>query len=371
MVPKGKTAAQSRLPGILSFLVLCIILCLGLWPLHIPANDVKWLGSRNGLRLGRYATLISDGPLGTPGTAGSVEIWLQPAHLDAHGTILSVSQPGYAAGFRIRQSLTDIVVETVSPGRKEKFFADEVIRANQPYFLTVTSGVSGTVVYLDGVPARKAPLHISPQDFAGQLILADTPRDPDSWEGRVYGVAVYRRELTEAETAWHYRSWAETGRPEIQAADDCAALYLLDERSGAVAHNQIGPAGALRIPGKYEVAGHEFLQPFWEEFSLSREYFNATAKNVVGFLPVGFVFYAYLAGIRGVRRSVPLVILLGLLISLTIELLQYFLPNRDSGTSDLITNTFGTWMGVLLYRQLYARLAVTFPWLPLFPKPRG
>ena len=135
-------------------------------------------------------------------------------------------------------------------------------------------------------------------------------------------------------------------------------------------HSRVEPGVDLQIPARYMVVDKKFLEPVWEEFSWSREYASAALKNIVGFLPVGFVFFAYLSGVRGIRRAALVTVLLGALISLTIEVLQGFLPNRDSGTTDLITNTLGTWLGVLLYLWLHRWAAAMFPWLPLFPPPR-
>lgn len=51
-----------------------------------------------------------------------------------------------------------------------------------------------------------------------------------------------------------------------------------------------------------------------------------------------------------IRRPLLVALLGGFLISLTVEVVQCFLPLRDSGTTDLITNTGGTLVGALLFR---------------------
>jgi VanZ family protein len=51
-----------------------------------------------------------------------------------------------------------------------------------------------------------------------------------------------------------------------------------------------------------------------------------------------------------VSHAAIVTILCGAAISLTIEILQEYIPGRDSGILDVFTNTLGTFLGVLLFR---------------------
>ena len=73
--------------------------------------------------------------------------------------------------------------------------------------------------------------------------------------------------------------------------------------------------------------------------------------NIIGFVPFGFSFFAYFSTVRITKKAALLVVLLGFFTSLTIEVLQAWLPTRSSGINDLITNTLGTGLGVLFYRS--------------------
>lgn len=362
---------------LVSLAVLGVILTLGLWPFHSPHNDVSWLSYSDGLRFGAHGTVI--GPAARrmenagAGASGSLEISLQPRETWVSSTILTLDAPDGSHRLSVRQSEPDLELRIGTPakpdsGKSSSFFVAKVFRRPGRVFLTIASGAHGTAIYIDGTLARTAPnFRISNGEFAGRLILGDSPSQPDGWPGRLFGLAIYDEVLTAAEVQRHFRTWTQMDRPEISAADRNIGLYLFQERGGKIVHDTSGAGVNLHIPEKYVVVDKVFLEPFWKEFSMSRSYWDSIPKNIVGFVPLGFCFYAALSS-RKLRRAAMATVILGFLVSLTIEILQAYLPTRDSGTTDLITNTLGTYVGVALWPALWPLLARRLPWAPLPPQ---
>jgi len=127
------------------------------------------------------------------------------------------------------------------------------------------------------------------------------------------------------------------------------ARFRFDEGKGHVVHNQVDPSTNLLIPERFFVFHEQFLELPWDEFQAGCIIGGTSRSNVVGFIPLGFLFSGvFLCGWKESKRATRLTIVLGFLVSLTIEVLQAFLPTRDSGVTDLITNTFGTALGATL-----------------------
>ena len=366
----GQRRMKIQLWDVICAAVLCVILILGLWPFHSPENEVAWLVDRNGLQFGRPATVMSSGAFQLTGAENeaslSIEVWLQPLRIWDSGTLLAFYTPGSPSQFSLRQSLVDL--ELTNTARR---YVGNVFRRRRPVFLTIATGAHGTAVYVDSVLARAAPqFRPFAKPFAGRLVLGDSPGQTDSWAGELLGLAIYRRELDATEVLRHYESWTQSGRPEVPNDDRNAALYLFNERAGNVVHDQAGSGVNLSIPEKYVVLDQIFLEPFWKEFNLSRSYWESAVKNIVGFIPFGFCFCACLSAHK-TRRTALVTVILGTLTSLAIEILQAYLPTRDSGTTDLFTNTLGTYLGVVACRTVSPILAARFPRLPFVAPPRA
>jgi VanZ family protein len=369
---------QSKLLGVLCLAVLCTILTLGLWPFHSPKNNVTWLKQANSLSFGRYGTVQGSGLLSAEhGVRGSVEVWVQPDHWTS-GTILAFYEPESGRLFDLQQSLSDLELEAKvqndeTQTTKAPFCVGDAflpsLQRKKPIFVTITYGPDGTKAYLDGALAVVAPRFKIPQDaFTGRIVVGDSPQQPDSFQGQIRGLAIYDAELADAQVSRHYLTWTKNGHPDITESEHNhnIALYLFDEKGGTVIHNRAAAVADLYIPKTYTVANKIALEPFWKEFKRSPSYWKDNLMNVVGFIPVGFVFYAYFCVSRPIRRAMLVTIAVGAATSLTIEVLQAFLPTRDSGTTDLITNTLGTYVGVLCYRDVYRNVTKRFPWLSWF-----
>jgi len=142
----------------------------------------------------------------------------------------------------------------------------------------------------------------------------------------------------------------QQGRPRFTADEAAVALYLFDERAGDVVHNQLDSLTDLIIPERYFVLGSAFLAWPWREYQPTWSYWEGVGINIAGFIPLGFYLVAYRSLVHAVKRAATITIFFGLFTSLMIECLQAFLPTRDSGMTDLITNTAGTVIGVILYQ---------------------
>jgi hypothetical protein len=345
-------------------LVLCGILTVGLWPFHAPRNNVRWLAQGSGLEIGRYGSVVTAGEFtndksDTDGSC-SLEIWLAPRRASASGTILAFYRPEtQSSPFALRQSLSDLAIESVfkglrQNGSKTKVYVDDFFSHPKLVLLTLSSNLSGTSVYANGRLVKTVPnFRFSPQDLTGRLIVGNSPFSTHEWSGDVKGLAIYIGATPPEEVSEHYKQWIAGAQPV--PGENAVAFYRFDEGAGNLIHNRIDRTTSLTIPQRFFILDEQFLERPWTEFRNDGHYWEDVAINIAGFTPLGLVFFVYFSVAAKFKNAALLTVAIGFAASLMIEVGQAFLPTRSSGMTDLITNTLGTALGVLLFRLAFVK----------------
>ncbi len=361
----GTSANEWTLYGITAA-VLVGILVIGLWPLRFhPANNVNWILTRDGIRFGANGSVVSSGPFHAPvnevEAAGpcSLELWIAPAFSSAATSILAVSTPSNPVQFQLTQSLSDLFVIQKRLNRQGRLETKHIaitflFQKDRSVFITISGDSGGTSVFIDGLLRRRSSdVRLTCESLAGTLVLANSPERYDPWQGNIFSLAIYHGSLDAGTSLRHYRAFSSGTTLDRADLLSALAVYNFSEHGGHVIRDQTRSGPDLLIPKYYSILYPHFLTPPWKEYTPNHWYITDLAINVAGFVPAGFFVCATLVSLRNGKRSVALTALVGLSLSLTIEVLQAYIPTRNSGTTDLITNTLGAAIGAALYVYVF------------------
>ena len=370
MNDKLSALPEKKRIGILCVIAIFALLCATLWPFNPwPANQVTWLPDSDGLRFGREGVVVSKTPLEPlkempAGQSCSVELLLRPANFERSDVILSFYLPQVSTHLLILQ-WRDLLMVTHDSNDAQGQLRHTVIGARHAFQIgklvlaTITSGPSGSILYLNATPAQTSNrFTISLSELAGQLILGTTPVEHRQWTGEIRGLAIYAKQLTPAEVLSHYADWTAPdpfnhgplNHDPRNPADTGAAIarYAFSERSGREVHSSVSSGPTLEIPASFDVPHKAILRSAFQEFDPSHHYLYDVLENIAGFIPLGAILCVYFSLTQPRSKAVLYATLLGGSLSLTIEVLQAYIPRRTSGMTDIISNTLGTLIGAAI-----------------------
>jgi VanZ family protein len=334
------------------------------------ANEVAWVDAQSGIRFGNWGIAYTNAVIPAAVRKASdqqplsIEMALKPgASGDGRFRLLLLLHGGDDdAQLVIGQWKSWLVVmngDDYDARRRRARIAVNALQPQKARFVTVTSGEDGTAVFLDGeLVRRKADLHLSiPMANGGaRLVLGNSIYGRHPWAGEIYGLAFFDRVLAAPTINRHFRQWEEARSFGFALPEKTAGLYLFDEGRGTKVVDHAVGGHDLRIPEKMVILTKEFLAaPFArEEYNLSL--FLDMVMNITGFIPMGFLLNALLGygRVRNLKNRLLLVMLACGAVSLTIEVAQAWIPSRSSQMLDLILNTLGAGIGVILH-SLYRR----------------
>lgn len=343
---------------ILCGIAISAIVIVTLWPFDFfPPNKVSWLPEANGIRFDRAGIVVSDAPL-KAGAAQStnsctLEILLRPLSVEPAQTILGFYTPNNPTQFQVGQHRDGLLLFRVSmdpenKGRTEEFDVDHLFDQGQLVLLTITSGPNGTVVYKDGHQAQSSSrFTILQTDLSGQLVMGTSAVNYEPWQGEVRGLGIYSQELRPTEALLHYNNWI-SGDAGMGELDRATALFSFTESTSREIHNRVASGPNLEIPKMFEVPYKTFLTAPMNDFEATWRYVGHLFENIAAFVPLGFIVCAYFTATTGRRRAILYTIIAAGILSFTIEVLQAYIPQRESDLTDIITNTLGGSLGALL-----------------------
>jgi hypothetical protein len=340
---------------------------VGLWPFAFrPPNQVNWLTDRPGLHFEKSGVAYDPDLLPARGSSSAtnqfanftLEIWavadLEPYDNVYH--LLTIHNDRLPSDFIVcqwrREFLFRAAIQHPSLTRKiNEVGVSGALQKGIPRLITIRGDGTGTVFYSDGLSAgHYPPFVLKPEAMDGQLILGNDSSGKHPWSGTLFGVAIYNRALNAAEIAGHYALWTHGQARQLTDVSGLAALYLFDERGGQHADDSSGNQHRVIIPENFQAVHKEFLIPPWKDISYDHPDYSDIAVNILGFIPFGYCFFLHRRLVRPDQPAPNLVlaVFVGSLVSLTIEIIQAWLPNRVSSMTDLLTNTFGALLGAVL-----------------------
>ena len=347
------------------------LLTVGLWPFDFRTpNHASWLKDRAGISF-QPDTIVYD-----PGTADwsargqpdqpaafTMELWLEPGHVPPTDLfdILTIDDGCSPPPIMLFQWKTELLLRVRDRGNHRGFREvgpAGVLMEQSPRFITITVAPGRTTFYSDGVPLKHYPdFTVHNSQLNGRLILGNAAAGKHPWRGNLFGLALYSRALAAAEVAQHYAHWTNNQTDQLTAEAGLTALYRFGEGNGQWANDLSANRHRLLIPAQYTVLQKRVLELPWGPDPIEWSDLDDVAINILGFVPFGFMACHYRRltrpDVRG--RNIVWAICIGAIISLAIELIQVWLPNRTSSATDLFCNTQGTFLGALLAAKLQSR----------------
>ena len=348
---------------------LLIILAAGLKPRGFRfVNNVNWIADRSGIQFGRFGIAYTN-PFEDPtlenisGEDGfSLEIAMQPVNYhrwkfrficafhggnDSDQLVMGLwrSQLIIMNGddYSYRRKTSRITADTHSPSLKTRL-------------VTITSGRDGTRIFLDGkLESTKKDLRLKmPPGENARLIIGNSVYGRHPWRGVVYGLAFYNYPLSSHIAASHFNSWSKDRNFAFARHAKPSVLYLFNEKGGTRALDHSGSNHHLEIPSRMKLLERRILALPSRIFMSHVGFIIDIIINLVGFIPFGFLVCAILVRSGGTFQRHGVLITAGLCmsVSLSIEILQAWIPSRNSNILDLALNTLGGLSGAIIYRVL-------------------
>jgi VanZ family protein len=339
---------------------ICIALALGLlfaglWPFRFrTGNNVRWIGGSPGLRFDTFGIVSGKEPLFGPG--GTVDLSLpftlrmevRPSE-EPSGSLPRILSAYDGEGrelFFLGQWQSELILRILKEECLFHLRNREIgaggLQKDVTHSIVVRSDINILTLFVDGVPAKTRSgvtfSLLSGNRVPAWMILGTSPTGENPWRGDLLSLSFYPKALSPG---------------DIESREIPPIIhYGFSEGAGAVCRSGADSRYNLVIPSLFRAPKKRLLVPPWRVQKFDRSFWKDVIVNILGFITFGFAVFGWMHkhGARKISMAMGTALLLGAGISLLIELLQLYLPTRDSSLTDVINNVLGTYIGARLFQ---------------------
>jgi len=361
----------------LLILYLVILTTKSLWPFRFDFdrnNNARWKKKTNGIEFRKKGQLITTGQTDylfsklTKGTGLTIAVWVRAynSFQDGPARILSYSLDPYFRNFTLAQSKDRLIMrlrttETDLNGINPHLEISNIFDDLEDLYIVVTYNYDKQCVYINGEIREckgKVKGNFSNWDSTHQLVIGNEVTGDRPWLGEIFYAAIYDRALTDKDVVETFKAGRSSGFCPSNILSNCDAgpvvCYLFNEKIGSKISDKTQNTFStdLYIPEK--------LPPKQEKpFEFSKRIISKDLEplnlifNIIGFIPLGFLLYAYLNTYRCSNQMIIFcALIIGFLIAFGVEYLHHFLPSKHSSAVELCLKVIGISLGMVFYSGL-------------------
>jgi hypothetical protein len=317
---------------------------------------------------------------------------------DGYARILTFSQSDDDLNFMVGQWKDSLVFKVKADNKTMPvhFETEGILNKNEKASILIVFDGNELISYKDGAikgRMKTGLMKFSHWNGSYPLIIGSEADGMSTWQGTIYSIAVFDRAISPHDMGTlpsHIANLSPVVWYDFQGQNENVAGYRLRVNGLEKQHKALdwltnktnetnktnqtafnpplnysptqhavvtdlgrGTPADLTIPYYFKPYKKPVLEKVYVRWEGYRKNLLDIVINIAGFIPFGFLLSIYLTQ-KGLTFSKALLlsIVAGFVISLTIELLQYFLPTRTSSMPDLIANTVGTGIGTLLWGKV-------------------
>lgn len=344
------------------------LLFVGLWPFDpSPKNRAYWLPGQEGLHFDgqnrRWKRSVggiayTPSPLSSLRSAATekgaftIDAVLRPDLEVKSGVphILGIIDSSGKEAFYLGQWKQSLIVRWYTYDNSGKRSMKEIgvrdaLLKGKTQRLTLVANRATCGIYVNGELAKSfqdASLISEKESIRGYSVtLGNSMSVKGPWTGSVLALKVYERALGDREIDQERDGARESASPE-----GLIASYALDKSHSTLVPDLSGNKNTLAVPDRVTLSNSILAWPDWRNQKDSSSA-GDIAVNILGFAPFGVLFALWRGQVNGSRRWLAFILafLVGAMISLVIEVIQAFIPARDSNMVDVICNMAGAAIG--------------------------